>query len=76
MKTMSPDGLTGAESVNLRFTGNTPAEERIFGSDGEAAQVTALDIAERAYQLWEQRGCPYGCPEEDWFQAENELRAR
>jgi hypothetical protein len=42
----------------------------------EAPEITEADIAQRAYQLWEARGCPDGCPEEDWFQAENELRAR
>ena len=33
------------------------------------------EIARRAYQLWEQRGCPAGSPESDWYQAEAELRA-
>jgi hypothetical protein len=30
-------------------------------------------IASLAYQLWQQRGCPEGSPEEDWFRAEQEL---
>jgi hypothetical protein len=34
------------------------------------------DIAARAYALWEARGCPQGSPEEDWFHAAQELRAR
>jgi hypothetical protein len=33
-------------------------------------QITAL-----AYALWQERGCPEGSPEEDWFRAEKELRA-
>ena len=33
------------------------------------------EIALRAYQLWEQRGCPPGSPEADWYQAEAELKA-
>ena len=33
------------------------------------------DIALRAYSLWEKRGSPIGSPDEDWFQAELELRA-
>ena len=32
-------------------------------------------IAELAYALWQARGCPEGSPEEDWFQAEQELTA-
>lgn len=31
------------------------------------------DIAPRAYQLWEARGCPDGSPDEDWFDAVREL---
>jgi hypothetical protein len=33
------------------------------------------DIAARAHQLWRARGCPCGSPEEDWFQALEELRS-
>jgi hypothetical protein len=31
------------------------------------------DIEGRAYQLWQDRGCPQGSPEVDWEQAEQEL---
>jgi len=31
------------------------------------------EIAALAYQLWEERGCPIGSPEQDWFLAEAEL---
>ncbi|MGA3095813.1 MAG: DUF2934 domain-containing protein [Bryobacteraceae bacterium] len=34
------------------------------------------DIAALAQSLWEARGCPIGSPEEDWFRAAHELRAR
>jgi len=34
------------------------------------------EIAELAYALWQARGCPQGSPEEDWFHAARELRAR
>jgi hypothetical protein len=30
-------------------------------------------IAKLAYALWQQRGCPYGTPEFDWFEAEHTL---
>jgi Protein of unknown function (DUF2934) len=30
-------------------------------------------VARRAYQLWLERGCPDGSPEEDWYRAEREL---
>ena len=32
------------------------------------------DIAKLAYILWQQRGCPNGSPEFDWFEAERKLR--
>jgi hypothetical protein len=31
------------------------------------------DIAKLAYALWQQRGCPSGSPEFDWFAAEEKL---
>ena len=34
------------------------------------------EIAERAHQLWESRGCPEGSPEVDWLRAARELRGR
>jgi hypothetical protein len=38
-------------------------------------QVADLSaIAARAYELWQARGCPEGSPDEDWFQAERELK--
>lgn len=30
----------------------------------------ARAIAELAYQFWEERGCPEGSSEEDWYKAE------
>ena len=72
---MSAQGIARTESLDSASTVNTTAEEeKIFSTDAEAPEVTATAIAQRAYQLWEERGCPYGCPEEDWFRAENELR--
>jgi hypothetical protein len=34
------------------------------------------DIAALAHELWQARGCPQGSPEEDWFRAAEQLRAR
>ena len=30
-------------------------------------------IEQLAYQLWEERGAPFGSPEEDWFRAKWQL---
>jgi len=32
------------------------------------------EIARLAYRYWQERGCPIGSSEEDWYRAENELR--
>jgi Protein of unknown function (DUF2934) len=34
---------------------------------------TNEEIAARAYQCWQERGCPHGTPEEDWQRAKEEL---
>src|SRR5271157_1079316 len=34
------------------------------------------DIAVLAHALWQARGCPEGSPDQDWFQASRDLRAR
>jgi hypothetical protein len=31
-------------------------------------------IAALAYRYWQERGCPIGSPEEDWYRAERALR--
>jgi hypothetical protein len=33
------------------------------------------DIANLAYAIWQERGCPLGSAEEDWFEAEKRLQA-
>ena len=35
--------------------------------------VTTSDIAALAYRLWQERGCPMGSPEDDWYRAEELL---
>ena len=37
--------------------------------------VSADDIAERAYQIYIDRGCAHGFDREDWLRAERELKA-
>ena len=57
--------------------------------EGESAELTTdnrptavvgqpsyEEIASLAYSFWEARGCAGGCPEDDWFAAEQQLRAR
>ena len=37
-------------------------------------QPAEQDIRERAYRLWEARGRPTGSAEEDWHEAEQQLK--
>jgi hypothetical protein len=37
-------------------------------------QADHKSVADLAYQLWQERGCPIGSPEQDWYRAEQELR--
>ena len=39
-------------------------------------EIPREEIARRAYELWQARGCPIGSEQEDWLQAESELRAQ
>jgi hypothetical protein len=43
--------------------------------DGLRAAWTNETISALAYQLWLDRGCPLGSPEEDWFRAEEVLKS-
>ena len=47
------------------------------GSTQEPVQsLNTEEIAVRSYELWQERGCPFGSPEVDWLRAEQELRDR
>lgn len=52
----------------------------LTNSEGPAQDLPAIlahgEIAALAYQLWHERGCPIGSPDEDWFRAEAELNNR
>lgn len=38
--------------------------------------VDEAAISARAYELWQERGCPIGSAETDWLRAEEELKKR
>ncbi len=39
-------------------------------------EPNAEEVAALAYQLWIERGSPHGSHEEDWYRAEEQLRAQ
>jgi hypothetical protein len=45
--------------------------------EGELAnQAEQNEIANLAYAIWQQRGCPEGSAEQDWDEAEREVREK
>lgn len=57
------------ETSSLRNVGDAAQE-------GAATRLNEEEVAMLAYSYWQQRGCPDGCPEEDWFRAERELASQ
>ncbi len=53
-------------------------EHDIQGSDLPESKVHSHRqqmVTRRAYELWLERGCPEGSPEDDWYRAEQEFGA-
>jgi hypothetical protein len=54
---------------------NTENTKKSGSSEHATANPERKLIVEAlAYELWLQRGCPVGSDQEDWFQAEQQLR--
>lgn len=51
-----------------------PATQGSQQGNHQPGQVPHEKIAMRAYDKWCQRGCPPGTNEQDWLEAENELK--
>lgn len=45
-------------------------------SNQEQDGLDQAEVAELAYQRWVEKGCPQGIAEEDWLDAEKEVRSR
>jgi hypothetical protein len=72
------DHLTGHEQSRqaLEHSQGAPHQQSPSATTGHGiAAFGHDDIAALAYQLWQERGCPAGSPEEDWFCAAEELRS-
>jgi hypothetical protein len=68
--------ITSMEKEKVSARAKTPTESsqapaRIDAFDPEHEQASAI----LAYHFWQERGCPIGSPEEDWFRAEQALNA-
>ena len=56
------------EKTTARDHGMTVSTLEEISEPDESRQIAA-----RAYELWQARGCPDGTPDEDWFRAEREI---
>ena len=68
-------------SLDVRLTiMATQATKRALDPEAQEEAPESLpaheQIATLAYALWQERGCPEGSPEVDWFRAEQELKAK
>ena len=71
-QTVVADETNGiASSASTENTTPTDASNLFEDSAVDDGAIAAL-----AYELWQKRGCPDGCSEEDWFCAERELSSR
>jgi len=52
----------------------TNQEHDTLQISGEPYAPTAEEIASVARKLWEARGCQEGSPEQDWYEAERQLK--
>jgi hypothetical protein len=48
--------------------------EALFEPTDPKVRPTRAQIAARAHELWTARGCPQGSSEQDWLQAEADLK--
>lgn len=59
----------------MKIDPKKPASGEVYTEPGLPETLNETAIAARAYQLWQERGCPVGSPENDWLRAEEELKS-
>jgi len=72
------DHLTGHEHSRQALQESQDAHQHTQAAAAEhgIAPFRHEDIAALAHKLWQARGCPDGSPQEDWFNAAEQLRSR
>ncbi len=54
---------------------NSGTSQPTDSTERNASEIVSEDaITALAYQLWQNRGCPIGSEQEDWFRAEEDLK--
>jgi hypothetical protein len=69
-------GAAGVDTSNLTagFEGHDPSAGIVLKPI--PLPFSREEVALRAFELWQERGCPIGSPEIDWKEAEQDLLAR
>ena len=64
-----------AKASRARKTANGATNSLLKLNGAVNGHLTSEQIAERAYFLWIEKGCPQGTADQDWIEAERELSA-
>jgi hypothetical protein len=69
--------LVKKKSAGTQSTANKSATKKpVASADGTSGSITHDQVALLAHRFWIDRGRAHGRHEEDWFRAEQELRAK
>ncbi len=72
---MRNNSLARTREVFADDVNGEPRSESNMDWEGGALQQPPKSVAERAYELWLEEGCPPGRDLEHWIKAERELQA-
>ena len=64
----------GLETMENEPAQTEPAQEELPGREVISDEPTSEEIARRAYDRYQQRGGTHGFDQEDWYEAEREVR--
>jgi hypothetical protein len=65
--------LPGSVQRDVKITSRSQQDIRRL-ADAVRPDLSQQEIASLAYSIWQERGCPLGSAEEDWFEAKRRLQ--
>jgi hypothetical protein len=65
-----------SKALKIDYKKSEPNQPNEYTEPNTSETVSEDAIAGLAYQLWQERGCPIGSDQVDWFRAEQEFRNR
>ena len=68
------DTIMASRALTLKPKKRDAKQPSEFTERSASEGVSEDAIAALAYELWQERGCPVGSDQMDWFQAERELK--